>query len=153
MTFYLIIIVSIVIDLATKIAIRTNLDPGEKTELWGGVIRLTHLANHGTSGYLFVGYGRWLAVLVLILVAVALYLRSKGWFRSPLMQCGVALVIGGAVGNAIDRIVYNQVTDFLYFSDQATMNFADIWVYCGIVIIVADQIFRGFRPSSKKEGA
>lgn len=151
MYFYLIIVVSIVIDLATKIAIRMHLGLGERTEILGGFIRLTHYQNTGTSGNLFHGQGRLLAVIVLILVAAAFYLRSKGKFTTPLMQVGLALFIGGATGNAIDRIVYNHVTDFLHFSDQATMNFADIWVYVGIPILAAGQFFRKSMPASAHE--
>ncbi|WP_276353091.1 signal peptidase II [Cohnella caldifontis] len=153
MYFYFIIAASIVIDVATKTAIRANLDLGETTELWG-VVPLINLENHGTSGNLFHGYGRWLALLVLILAAVAFYLRSKGKFRTPPMQAGLALVIGGAIGNAIDRVVYNRVTDFLHFSDQATMNFADIWVYSGVIVLVVAQIVQAFKPPSKaRKGA
>jgi signal peptidase II len=64
------------------------------------------------------------------------------------MQIGVALFIGGALGNAIDRIIYNQVTDFLYFSEQATMNFADIWVFVGFVIILVSQAIQLFKPEA-----
>jgi signal peptidase II len=148
MYFYLIIVAAIAIDLASKIAIRANLKLGEQAELWG-VIPLIRLENHGTSGNWFQGYGRWLALVVFVLVAIALYMRSRGLFRSPLTQIGAALLIGGAIGNAIDRIVYNRVTDYLHFSDQATMNFADIWVYLGFLILVIQQIIPTSRRSSK----
>jgi signal peptidase II len=148
MYFYLIIAASIAIDLASKIAIRANLELGQRTELWG-FIPLIRLENQGTSGNLFHGYGRWLALVVFVLAAAALYMRSRGLFRSPLTQVGAALMIGGAIGNAIDRIVYNRVTDYLHFSDQATMNFADIWVYLGFFILVIQQIIPTSRRSSK----
>jgi signal peptidase II len=148
MYFYLIIVLSIVIDLATKIAIRMNLDIGEKSEIGGGFIRLTHLVNTGSSGNMFHGWGRVLAFGVIILVGIALYFRAQGKFRGAPMQVGVALFIGGALGNTIDRIIYNQVTDFLYFSEQATMNFADIWVFVGFVIILASQAIQLFKPEA-----
>ncbi|MBO9597255.1 MAG: signal peptidase II [Cohnella sp.] len=140
MYFYLIIIFSLAVDLATKIAVRANMALGEKTELWGGVIQLSHLANTGSSGNMFHGMGRLLAVVVLILVGLAFYLRSRGKFQGALSQVGLSLFIGGALGNVIDRIVYNQVTDFLYFDESATMNFADIWVFIGIVMMVLGNI-------------
>lgn len=136
MYFYIVILFTLAVDLATKIAVRANMEVGEKTELLGGLVRISHLVNTGSSGNMFHGMGRFLAVLVLILVGVAFYMRSKGKFRGTLGQVGLALFIGGALGNAIDRIVYNQVTDFLYFSEAATMNFADIWVFIGIALIV-----------------
>lgn len=154
MYFYLIILVSLAVDLATKIAVRTNMALGEKATLWGGVIRLSHLANTGTTGNMLHGMGRWLAVLVLILVGAAFYLRSRGKFRGTLSQVGLALFIGGALGNAIDRIVYNQVTDFLNFSEATTMNFADIWVMTGIIMVVignfAANLGRGEKASARQ---
>lgn len=148
MYFYVIIVVSIVIDLVTKIAIRMNLDIGERAEILG-FIQLAHFENQGTSGNMFHGYARWISVLVLALVGIGLYLRSRGKFRRPVAQVGLALMIGGAIGNTIDRIVYNQVTDFLYFSLQATMNFADIAVYSGTIILVGHQIMHEFKRQPK----
>lgn len=152
MYFYVIIIVALVIDLATKIAIRMNLELGEKTEILGGFIRLTHLVNTGSSGNMFHGWGRWLAALALIMVATALYLHYKGKIRGTYMQVSIALLIGGALGNVIDRIIYNQVTDFLYFSYQATMNFADIWVFTGVLLILVREVVRLFKPSVAQAG-
>lgn len=135
MYFYIIILLSLAVDLATKIAVRANMALGEKAELWG-IVKLSHLANTGSSGNMFHGMGRLLAVVVLIIVAVAFYLRGRGKFPGSLSQVGLALFIGGALGNAYDRIVYNQVTDFLFFDEAATMNFADIWVFIGIIMLV-----------------
>ncbi|MFC5528230.1 signal peptidase II [Cohnella yongneupensis] len=147
MYFYLFIVLALCIDQATKIAIRANVALGEKKELWG-FIRLTHLENTGSSGNMLHGQGRLLAILILTLAGIALYLKSRGRFRGTLTQVGVALFIGGGIGNALDRILYNQVTDFLYFADAATMNFADIWVFLAFVCIVASQFKPLFKPNA-----
>ncbi len=147
MYFYVIIAVSIVIDQVTKIAVRMNLEIGDRAEILG-FIQLARFENPGTSGNLFHGYARWISILVLALVGAGFYLRSKGKFRKPIMQVGVALMIGGALGNTIDRLIYNQVTDFLYFSIQATMNFADISVYVGTIILVVSQFIRESKQPS-----
>lgn len=153
MYFYVIIAVSIVIDQVTKIAVRMNLGIGERAEILG-FIQLARFENPGTSGNLFHGYARWISILVLALVGIGFYLRSKGKLRRPIMQVGVALMIGGALGNTIDRLIYNQVTDFLYFSMQATMNFADISVYAGTIILVFSQFGGGSgKPASQGSSA
>lgn len=151
MYFYVIIAASIVLDQMTKIAVRLNLEIGDRAEILG-FIQLARYENPGTSGNLFHGYARWISILVLALVGIGLYLRSKGKFRTAIMQVGLALMIGGALGNTIDRLVYNQVTDFLYFSMQATMNFADISVYAGTIILVASQ-FGGDSWKGKRESS
>ena len=151
MDFYLIIAAALVIDLATKIAIRMNMELGETTEILGGWFRLIHLVNQGSTGNLFHGWGRILAILVILLTGIALYVRRQGKLRGTYTQVCVALIIGGALGNAIDRIAYNHVTDFLYFSEAATMNFADIWVFTGVFLLIVQQIFRAFKPSSAQD--
>ena len=151
MYFYVIIAASIVLDQMTKIAVRLNLEIGDRAEILG-FIQLARYENPGTSGNLFHGYARWISILVLALVGIGLYLRSKGKFRTAIMQVGLALMIGGALGNTIDRLIYNQVTDFLYFSMQATMNFADISVYAGTIILVASS-FRGDSWKGKRESS
>ncbi|QJD86012.1 signal peptidase II [Cohnella herbarum] len=148
MYFYLIIAAALVIDIATKIAIRMHLELGETTEILGGGFRLIHLVNTGSTGNLFHGWGRALAILVILLTGIALYMRRQGKLRGTYMQVCVALIIGGALGNAVDRIVYNHVTDFLFFSEAATMNFADIWVFTGLFLLVVRQLFLTFKPSS-----
>lgn len=151
MYLYLIIAAALVIDLATKIAIRMNMELGETTEILGGWFRLIHLVNKGSTGNLFHGWGRILAILVILLTGIALYVRRQGKLRGTYTQVCVALIIGGALGNAIDRIAYNHVTDFLYFSEAATMNFADIWVFTGVFLLIVQQIFRAFKPSSAQD--
>ncbi|WP_372631611.1 signal peptidase II [Cohnella sp.] len=146
MYFYLIIAAALVIDIATKVAIRMQLELGQTAEIPGIGLKLIHLVNTGSTGNLFHGWGRALAVLVLALTAAAIYMRQKGKLRGTFVQVCTALIIGGALGNAIDRLLYNQVTDFLYFSEMATMNFADIWVFAGVLLLIVQQIVQAFRP-------
>ncbi|MFC4600853.1 signal peptidase II [Cohnella hongkongensis] len=145
MYFYLIIAAALVVDIATKVAIRMQLELGQTAEVPVIGFRLIHLVNTGSTGNLFHGWGRALAVLVLVLAAAAIYMRQKGKIRGTFAQVCVALMIGGGLGNAIDRLLYNQVTDFLYFSEMATMNFADIWVFAGVLLLIVQQIVRSFR--------
>lgn len=147
MHFYIIIILTLLIDQVTKLAIRANLALGEEMELWG-FIPLLHIENIGSSGNMLHGQGRILAVLVLVLVAAALYWRSRGKLKGKLMNVGVALFIGGGVGNAIDRLLFNKVTDFLHLADSATMNLADVAVYAAFLCIIVSQIAVYFKPAA-----
>jgi signal peptidase II len=143
----LIIVAAVAIDAATKVAVRMNLELGERTEILGGSFRIVYLVNTGSTGNMFHGWGRVLALLVILMTIAALYWHRKGKIRGAYLQACVALIIGGAIGNAIDRILFNHVTDFLHFSDAATMNFADIWVFAGILLLISNQIYRAFKPA------
>ena len=58
------------------------------------------------------------------------------------MDLGTALLIGGGIGNAIDRILYNQVTDFISFhSNHGILNLADYFIHYGMIILLIDLIF------------
>lgn len=55
------------------------------------------------------------------------------------METGTALLVGGAVGNAIDRILFNKVTDFVAFQHgHGILNLADIAINVGVLLILAD---------------
>ena len=87
---------------------------------------LTFVQNTGTAFGLFQGNNRALLLLAFIILAVLLYgargLTERGGFWGAL---GVALVLGGAFGNIMDRMHYGQVIDFLDFKVWPVFNIAD----------------------------
>jgi signal peptidase II len=91
--------------------------------------------------------GRWLliAFTVLATVALAVWMARA---RSGIARFGLALIVGGAIGNLIDRIAYGAVVDFVYFHvldfSWYVFNVAD----CAIVAGVAALLYDSFRPGS-----
>jgi signal peptidase II len=90
--------------------------------------------------------GRWLLVAFALVAAAAL----AGWLwrqARPLPALSLGLVVGGAVGNAIDRAVYGAVVDYahLFLPDRSfswyVFNLADVWIVAGVVGLVADSLF------------
>jgi len=98
--------------------------------------------NKGVSFGLFSsdGWGRW--VLVAFSLCVAVFLLN--WLRKgtkPVLTYGLALVAGGAIGNAIDRILYGKVVDFLDFSGLHfpwVFNIADAAINIGVACLFLD---------------
>lgn len=86
------------------------------------------------------GWGRW--VLVVFSLGVAVFLID--WLRKgtkPVLTYGLALVAGGAIGNAIDRIYYGAVVDFLDFSGLHfpwVFNIADAAINIGVACLFLD---------------
>lgn len=103
---------------------------------------LTMVWNRGVSFGLLSsdGWGRW--VLVVFSLGVAGVLLD--WVRKaarPVLAFGLALVAGGAAGNAIDRILYGAVVDFLDFSGLGfpwVFNIADAAINIGVVCLFLD---------------
>jgi signal peptidase II len=149
MYFYVIMLLTIIADQVTKIAVRHRLKPGESTDVLGGLFHLTRYENTGSSANMFHGYGRLLVLVTIAAVGVVIYYRRKGKLKSPYMQVATSLFLAGAIGNAIDRLVFNRVTDFLsYFSDNEILNIADLGINIGILMIVTSLLVKLFKPEA-----
>lgn len=122
------------------------------------VFDLTMVWNKGVSFGLLGAdgpLGRWLLVGFSVLVAVALIagLLNMGPIRAmrPLQGVAFGFIIGGALGNAIDRGLYGAVVDFLNFSDvyfPYVFNIADVGINLGVAAIVLDIFLSDRKPSS-----
>ena len=86
----------------------------------------------------------------ILAVAFIIYLLYKAEHRLQVVSFG--LVLGGAIGNLIDRIIYGHVVDFLDFHWQevyrfATFNVADMAITCGAALIILDGFIK--KPADK----
>ncbi len=140
MFFYLIAIVVIAFDQLTKIWIRMNVAIGESFQLWNSPIIITHYENSGAAFSSFQGYGRWFVPVAIFVVAFLIYYRKKEGKR-VLLDVGAGFLAGGAIGNAIDRVLFNQVTDFITFGySNGILNLADYSLNIGMVLLIADTV-------------
>jgi signal peptidase II len=121
------------------------------------VFRISHVENTGAAFSLFgssssPGRVRWLLIGFSLLAAVAVlaFLINLGRRLTP-MTVGLALILGGAIGNAYDRILYGHVIDFLEVHivhyHWPDFNVADSAIVVGGILLVLDS-FRSSRASS-----
>lgn len=111
-----------------------------------GPFSLTMVWNRGVSFGLFradADLVRWLLTIFSIGVAIALAIWVRKAHR-PLLGVGLGLVIGGAIGNAIDRIRFGAVVDFLDFQRLGffpwVFNVADSAITVGVVFLLLDSL-------------
>lgn len=118
--------------------------------------RLTFVGNVGVSmGLLQAGsdLGRWLLTAVTggIAVAVALWLRRE---TNRIDIAALGLVLGGAMGNILDRIRFGYVVDFLHFFWQQysfwVFNLADAAITLGVILLLARAVLAKPTPSPKE---
>jgi signal peptidase II len=126
-------LLALVLDQVTKAVVRASLPVGEARPLLPGAIELLHVENTGAA--FSMGEGATMAFVVVALVVVAGAV-ALAW-REPLpawLSALLGCVVGGGVGNMVDRIAAGSVTDFLAttFMDFPVFNVADIFVTCGI---------------------
>lgn len=125
----------LVADQITKLIIRGTLEPRERIDVFPG-FEISRVANEGIAFGLFPGRQAIVAVLtVLALCAIAVALAGLV-ARNATVAVGAGLLVGGSLGNLIDRLVHGAVTDFLDFSRWPAFNVADCGITIGAVLIV-----------------
>lgn len=133
MLFYVIAILVIMTDQLSKYLIRTCIDIDETFTLWG--IQLTHIENSGIAGSLFQGYGRLFGVVAVLFVIGVLYFRRTGEMKGALLDSSFGFLVGGAIGNGIDRLLFGHVTDFIIRSG-GVLNLADHAIEMGVLLLI-----------------
>lgn len=162
MLYAIVALLVLVLDQAVKYwaTVSITFNEGSVT-LIPGVISLVNIHNYGAAfGFLEAQNARWLFVIVaIIFVAVVILALGKNYIREPLGRWSAVLVMAGAVGNCIDRIMNGYVVDMFQFQfvNFAVFNVADIFItVCGIlfcVYIIFSDEFKGKgreRPATKK---
>lgn len=109
---------------------------GESTAFLPGFMQLTRVHNYGAAWSSFSGKTAMLiAVTAALMIAVA-YLLIRRIVRHPLGVAADVLILGGGVGNIIDRIVHGYVVDMfdLLLFDYPVFNLADCFVVVGVIL-------------------
>ena len=118
-----------------------------------GVVHLEYVENTGVAFGLASGFGYAFVLLAAVVVAVVVIYLLRAPRISRCEVVGLAMLAGGAVGNAIDRAVHGFVTDFIAttFIDFPVFNIADIGITVGVVIALIGFIF--LSPAAHEHGA
>ena len=148
-------LVVIVLDQLTKAWVLGAIDAAHISQIPDGyriaevappLFNLTYVLNTGVSFGLFGGgAGRWILSVFSVVVAGLL-----AWWATRadrrLLIAAIGLVMGGAVGNVIDRIRFGGVVDFLYFSGTGLFpwifNIADAGISVGAACLILDELLR-----------
>jgi len=148
--FWLVAIVSIAIDHLTKYWISQQFDLLETLALLPGVFHFTYVTNPGAAFSLFAGSGwlKWLSLIV-SLGLIAYGLRSPRLSR--LEQFAYGAILGGAIGNGIDRFLWGEVNDFLDFRliNFPIFNLADVSINLGLIAL----LWLAFQPVARASAA
>jgi signal peptidase II len=146
--FYVVAAIILIVDQVTKSRISATMFLGESRRVLGEFFRLTYVHNSGAAFGLNLG-GRWSFVVVTSLVAAFIlfyYARSE---RTTMARWALALILGGALGNLVDRVRIGEVVDFLHLSvsnvSWPIFNVADIAVSVGVGLL-AIHLFRKEHP-------
>lgn len=138
----------IALDQLTKQWILNTLQLYERIDILP-ILDITHLRNEGAAFSLLAqasGWQRWFFISIAIGVSVAIlvWLRRLPARGQTLLAIGLCLVLGGALGNVIDRVLYGSVVDFVYFNYERwyfpAFNVADSAITLGAGLLILDSV-------------
>ena len=142
--------ISLPLDQGTKHLVNANMTYSDRIEVIEGFFYLTHVRNPGAAFGLFADaeptlrIGFFLVVSVVAIGIIVSFLRQLAP-GDRLSALALGLILGGAVGNLIDRIRFQEVVDFLHFRlwgnvSWPDFNLADTFIVVGVGILVLELI-------------
>ncbi|WP_318504877.1 signal peptidase II [Bacillus sp. T3] len=144
MFYYIIALFVIFLDQLTKWLIVKNLKIGESIEIIENFLYITSHRNRGAAWGILQGQ-MWFfyAITIVVIVAIVIYIQKavKGKW---LMGVSLGLMLGGAIGNFIDRVVRKEVVDFIntyiFGYDFPVFNIADSALVIGVILLMIQML-------------
>lgn len=127
----------LVLDQLTKFLIRANIQLNESIPIIKDIFYFTYVANTGSAFGLFKNLN-WFFVLfaAVVIVVIFYYLRAEISEKEKNLQLAIGLLLGGTVGNLIDRLFYGAVIDFIDFRIWPVFNIADSAITISVVLLI-----------------
>jgi len=133
-------IVIVILDQFTKHLIVTYMHPYESIPVIENIFHITFVRNPGAAFGILQNQTAFFIVVTTIVIFLLVGVYWKLARKNTILTAGLALQLGGAVGNLIDRIRFSHVVDFLDFRIWPVFNVADMAIVAG-VILLAWQLF------------
>ncbi len=133
--------VALVLDQVTKIAVRARLEPSETLPVIESVFHLTYVRNTGAAFGLMSGQQSLFVFTTLFILAGIGVFWWRARPRAFVLAASLGLIVGGALGNFIDRVTLGRVTDFFDFRIWPVFNVADAALVMGAIGLFAWALF------------
>jgi signal peptidase II len=140
--FFAVALVVFVLDRLTKGIVNATVPYGTEVQVLGNLVGITNVRNSGAA-FGFAPVGPWFFLVAALAVSVGLVVYVVRQPGDLGVDAVLGLILGGAVGNAFDRIINGGgVTDFINFHFWPVFNVADSAVSIGVALLVAGYFLR-----------
>ncbi|TKC18593.1 signal peptidase II [Robertmurraya kyonggiensis] len=151
--YYILALVIIVIDQLTKWLIVKNMDLGESIAIIKDFLYITSHRNQGAAWGILQGQMWFFYIITLVVIVGIVYYMAKHTKGKKLLGISLGLMLGGAIGNFIDRVFRKEVVDFvdtyIFGYDFPIFNVADSALVVGVALLMI-QMFREEREAKEK---
>lgn len=147
---------AVVLDQIVKYVVVATMALGQAIEILP-FLALLHARNEGIAFSMFAGFEGWtLAILSAGVLLFVLWLWRSTPRSRVFAQVGFALIVGGAVGNLIDRVTLGYVVDYIYFHTPvwsfAVFNLADAFISVGAFLVILDEFVLEWLRKRRRSG-
>lgn len=139
-----------VLDQLTKSAVREWLAVGESWPSDDWLVKITHVTNSGAAFGILQNAGLFLTITAVIAIGAIIFYYLFPPLEHGLLRIAMALLLGGAAGNLVDRVRFGHVTDFVDFPRYPEFNVADSSIVIGLFVIAVFFFF--FDKPQQREG-
>ena len=129
----------VALDQWTKYLVRTRIPFGESWSPWQWLepyVRIVHWQNTGAAFGMFQGFGIVFTILAIIVAIAILYYYPHVPSTEWALRVAMVMMLGGAIGNLVDRLTIGTVTDFISVGTFAVFNVADSSISVGTAILI-----------------
>lgn len=149
----LIIALSVLLDQVSKYLVLKNIPMYENVPVLDGVFHFTYVENKGAA-FGMLSDARWVFMVISVVAIAAFIIYLIKWKpENMLLKVSLSMIIGGGIGNMIDRVMRGSVVDFIEveFMQFAIFNVADIFVCVGCGLMMLYVILSEIEESKKKK--
>lgn len=154
--YYVIALIIFLVDQGSKWLVKTNMDLGQEISVIGDFFYITSHRNRGAA-FGILQDQRWFFIVVTIIVVIALvwYIQKIKSQPDKLLPLALSLVLAGAIGNFLDRLLMGEVVDFFKFNFGSytfpIFNVADSAIVVGVALIILDTLLESRREKQRED--
>ncbi|MGM9925300.1 MAG: signal peptidase II [Bacillus sp. (in: firmicutes)] len=156
MIYYLLALIIIALDQITKIFVVKNMELGESIPVIENFIYITSHRNPGAAWGILAGQMWFFYIITIVVVAALVYYIQKAAKTHIILGISLGLMLGGAIGNFIDRVFRQEVVDFvdtiIFGYDFPIFNVADSALTVGVAMLMVYMLFEEKLLKEKKNG-
>lgn len=153
--YYTIALIIIGIDQLTKWIVVRSMELGEQITIIENFFYLTSHRNSGAAWGILEGQMTFFYIITVIVVIGIIYYMQKFAKYDKLLAIGLSLILGGAIGNFIDRVFRQEVVDFADFIifnyNFPIFNVADSSLTIGVILVIIATIFDELKQRKEKQ--
>ena len=133
--FFIIALVVFFLDQASKFAIISKMSQGQSIAVLDNIFHITYIHNAGAAFGLFANQTSFFIVITLLVITAMVIFYWRLQSKDGILPISLGLIVGGSLGNLVDRVRFGEVIDFLDFRIWPVFNLADSAIVIGAALL------------------